>query len=151
MPVSLTARLQQDMQAALRAGDKARLGVLRMALAAIKQREVDSRTTLDDAAVVAVLEKMIKQGRESIQQYHSGDRADLVAKESAEIAVLEQYLPARLDDAELDALIAEAIAATGAAGMKDMGKVMSAIKARAAGRVDMSVAGARVRAALGAA
>jgi uncharacterized protein YqeY len=132
----------------MRAGDKPRVGALRMALAAIKQREVDSRDALDDAGVVAVLEKMIKQGRDALEQFKSGGRADLVAKESAEIALFEQYLPARMSDAELDALIAEVIAATGAQGPKDMGKVMAALKAKAAGRVDMGAANARVRAAL---
>jgi uncharacterized protein len=146
--VSLTAQLQQDTHAAMRAGDKARLGILRMALAAIKQREVDTRTTLDDAAVLAVLEKMIKQGRDALQQYAAGSRTDLVEKESFEIEVLEQYLPARLGDAELDALIAKVIAETGAAGPKDIGKVMNSIKAEAAGRVDMGAVNARVRAAL---
>ena len=132
----------------MRSGDKPRVGALRMALAAIKQREVDTRTTLDDAGVVAVLEKMIKQGRDALEQFKSGGRADLVAKESAEIALFEQYLPARMSDAELDALIAEVIAATAAQGPKDMGKVMAALKAKAAGRVDMGAANARVRAAL---
>lgn len=147
--MSLTARLKEDTNAAMRAGDKPRLSVLRFALAAIKQREVDSRTTLDDAGVVAVLEKLIKQGRESVAQYQSGGRDDLVAKESAEIAILESYLPARLSAADLDALIAEVIRDTGAASVKDMGKVMSAIKTKAAGRVDMSAVNARVRALLG--
>ena len=147
--MSLTARLKEDTNAAMRAGDKPRLSVLRFALAAIKQREVDSRTTLDDAGVVAVLEKLIKQGRESVAQYQSGGRDDLVAKESAEIAILEQYLPARLSAPELDALIADVIRETGAASVKDMGKVMSAIKTKAAGRVDMSAVNARVRALLG--
>jgi uncharacterized protein YqeY len=146
--VSLKARIQQDSHAAMRAGDKPRVGALRMALAAIKQREVDSQTTLDDAGVVAVLEKMIKQGRDALEQFKSGGRADLVAKESAEIALFEQYLPARMSDAELGALIAEVIAATGAQGPKDMGKVMAALKAKAAGRVDMGAVNARVRAAL---
>jgi uncharacterized protein YqeY len=132
----------------MRAGDKARLSVLRMALAAIKQREVDSRTTLDDDAVLAVLEKMIKQGRESVQQYAAGGRDDLVAKESMEIEVLEGYLPPRLGEAELDALIKDVITTTGAASIKDMGKVMNAIKAQAAGRIDMAAANVRVRAAL---
>jgi hypothetical protein len=132
----------------MRAGDKARLGILRMALAAIKQREVDTRTTLDDPAVLAVLEKMIKQGRDSLQQYAAGGRTDLVEKESFEIDVLEHYLPARLGDAELDALIAKVIVETGAAGPKDIGKVMSAVKTRAAGRIDMGVVNARVRAVL---
>jgi uncharacterized protein YqeY len=146
--VSLKARIQQDTHAAMRAGDKPRVGALRMALAAIKQREVDSRAALDDAGVVAVLEKMIKQGRDALEQFKTGGRADLVAKESAEIAIFEQYLPARMSDAELDALVAEVIAATGAQGPKDMGKVMAALKAKAAGRVDMGAANTRVRAAL---
>jgi uncharacterized protein YqeY len=146
--VSLKARIQQDSHAAMRSGDKPRVGALRMVLASIKQREVDSQTTLDDAGVVAVLEKMIKQGRDALEQFKTGGRADLVAKESAEIALFEQYLPARMSDAELDALVAEVIAATGAQGPKDMGKVMAALKAKSAGRVDMGAANARVRAAL---
>ena len=132
----------------MRSGDKPRVSALRMALAAIKQREVDSRAALDDPGVVAVLEKMIKQGHDAVEQFKSGGRADLVAKESAEIAIFELYLPARLGDAELDALIAEVIAATGAKSPKDMGKVMAALKAKAAGRVDMGTVNARVRAAL---
>jgi uncharacterized protein YqeY len=146
--VSLKARIQQDTHAAMRSGDKPRVGALRMALAGIKQREVDSRTTLDDAGVVAVLEKMIKQGRDALAQFKSGGREDLVAKETAEIAIFEQYLPARMSDAELDALIAEVIAATGAQSPKDIGKVMAALKSKAAGRVDMGAVNARVRAAL---
>jgi uncharacterized protein YqeY len=146
--VSLKARIQQDTHAAMRSGDKARVGALRMALAGIKQREVDSQTTLDDAGVVAVLEKMIKQGRDAVEQFKTGGRADLVAKESAEIAIFEHYLPARMSDAEIDALVAEVIAATGAQSPKDMGKVMAALKAKAAGRVDMGAVNARVKAAL---
>jgi uncharacterized protein YqeY len=148
--VSLKARIQQDTHAAMRSGDKPRVGALRMALAGIKQREVDSQTTLDDAGVIAVLEKMIKQGRDALEQFKSGGRADLVAKESAEIAVFEQYLPARMSDAEIDALIAEVIAATGAQGPKDMGKVMAALKAKVQGRADMSAVSARVREVLSA-
>jgi len=144
----LKARIQQDTHAAMRSGDKPRVGALRMVAAAIKQREVDSRTTLDDAGVVAVLEKMIKQGRDALEQFKAGGRADLVAKESAEIALCEQYLPARMSDAELDALVAEVIAATGAQSPKDIGKVMAALKSKAAGRVDMGAVNARVRAAL---
>lgn len=147
--MSLKEKLQQDSQAALRAGEKLRLGVLRMALAGVKQREIDSRAELDDAGTVAVLEKMIKQGRESAQQYETGGRDDLRAKEMAEIEILERYLPARLSDAQLDALIASAMAETGATSVKDMGKVMAAVKAKAAGRVDMAAVNARVRAALG--
>jgi uncharacterized protein YqeY len=117
--------------------------------AAIKQREVDERIALDDAQVTAVLEKMIKQRRESIAAFEKGNRADLVAKESAEIVVLQPYLPAQLSDAELDALIAEAIASTGAASIKDMGKVMSVVKTKAAGKADMGAVGARIKAKLG--
>jgi hypothetical protein len=146
--VSLKARIQQDTHAAMRSGDKPRVGALRMALAGIKQREVDSGAALDDAGVVAVLEKMIKQGRDAMEQFKTGGRADLVAKESAEIAIFEQYMPARMSDAELDALIAQVIAATGAQGPKDIGKVMTAIKAKAAGRIDMGAVNTRVRAAL---
>jgi uncharacterized protein YqeY len=136
------------MQAAMRAGDKARLSVVRMALAGIKQREVDTRRPLDDAGVTAVIERMIKQARDSVEQYRNGGRGDLVAKEEAEIAILETYLPRQLDDEELDALVAEAIDAAGATGPKDIGKVMAVMKARAAGRADMSEVSARVRAAL---
>lgn len=146
--MSLKERLTQDMQAAMRAGDKARLSVVRMALAGIKQREVDTRRPLDDAGVTAVIERMIKQARDSVDQYRDGGRGDLVAKEEAEIAILETYLPRQLNDEELEALVAEAIDAAGATGPKDIGKVMAEIKTRATGRVDMSEVSARVRAAL---
>lgn len=148
--MSLKARLQQDMQDALRAGDKARLGVLRMAVAAIKQREVDSRRPLDDAGVQSVLEKMVKQGRDAQAQYQSGSRADLADKEASEIEVLKAYLPEPISDAELDEMIADIIDETAATSIKDTGRVMAALKARAAGRVDMGDASARVRAALAA-
>ena len=147
--MALKDRITEDMKGAMRAGDKQRLGAIRLALAAIKQREVDERVTLDDAQVLAVLEKMIKQRREAIAQFESGGRADLVAKESAEIKVLQQYLPAQLADAEIDALITEAIAATAAASMKDMGKVMAAVKPKAQGRTDMGALSARIRQRLG--
>jgi uncharacterized protein len=143
--MALKDRITEDMKGAMRAGDKERLATIRLALAAIKQREVDERITLDDAQVLAVLEKMIKQRREAIPQFESGGRADLVAKESAEIRVLQQYLPAQLGDAEIDALIAEAIAATGAVSMKDMGKVMAAVKPKAQGRTDMGALSARIK------
>jgi uncharacterized protein len=143
--MALKDRITEDMKVAMRAGDKERLGTIRLALAAIKQREIDERITLDDGQVLAVLEKMIKQRREAIPQFESGGRADLVAKESAEIKVLQQYLPAQLGDAEIDALIAEAIAATGATSMKDMGKVMAAVKAKAQGRTDMGALSARIK------
>jgi len=143
--MALKERITEDMKTAMRAGEKERLATIRMALAAIKQREVDERISLDDTQVLAVLEKMIKQRREAIAQFDTGGRADLVAKESAEIGVLQAYLPAQLSDAELDALIAEAIAASGAVSMKDMGKVMGVIKPKAQGRADMGAVSARIR------
>jgi len=137
------------MKAAMRAGEKERLGVIRMITAAIKQREVDERISLDDAQVVAVLEKMVKQRRESLVQFQAGNRQDLVDRESAEIELLKTYLPSQLGDAEIDALIADAIAATGAASVKDMGKVMGVIKSKAQGRADMGTVGAKIKAKLG--
>jgi len=137
------------MKTAMRSGEKDRLAVIRLLQAAIKQREVDERITLDDAQVTSVLEKMIKQRKESVVAFEKGGRADLVAKENAEIAVLQPYLPAQLSDAELDALIAEAISSTGAASIKDMGKVMGVVKSKAAGKADMGAVGARIKAKLG--
>jgi hypothetical protein len=133
------------MKSAMRAGEKERLATIRLALAAIKQREIDERITLDDSQVLAVLEKMIKQRREAITQFHSGGRADLVAKETAEIGVLQHYLPAQLSEAELEALIAQAVAASGAASLKDMGKVMALVKPQAQGRADMGAVSARIK------
>ena len=147
--MALKERITEDMKSAMRAGDKDRLGTIRLALAAIKQREVDERVSLDDAQVLAVLEKMIKQRREAIIQFDSGGRADLVAKETAEIAVLQGYLPARMSDADIEALIREAIAATGAVSIKDMGKVMGAVKAKAQGRADLAEVSARIKQTLG--
>jgi uncharacterized protein len=147
--VSLKERITDDMKAAMRAGERERLGVIRMITAAIKQREVDERITLDDAQVLAVLEKMIKQRKESLAQFQAGNRQDLVDKESAEITLLQTYLPAQLSESELDALIAEAVAATGAASVKDMGKVMGIIKQKAQGRADMGAVGAKIKAKLG--
>ena len=146
---SLKGRITDDMKAAMRSGEKERLGVIRMVTAAIKQREVDERISLDDAQVLSVLEKMIKQRKESVAQFQAGNRADLVAKESAEIALLQGYLPSQLSDSELDALIADAIAATGAVSIKDMGKVMGIIKGKAQGRADMAAVGAKIKAKLG--
>ena len=131
--MALRERITEDMKSAMRAGAKERLAAIRLALAAIKQREVDERITLDDSQVLAVLDKMIKQRREAITQFESGGRADLVARETAEIAVLQGYLPAQMSEAEVDALIAEAITATGAASVKDMGKVMKAVMVKLAG------------------
>ncbi len=133
----------------MRAGEKDRLGVIRMITSAIKQREVDERISLDDAQVLSVLEKMIKQRRESLVQFQAGNRPDLVAKESAEIVLLQSYMPSQLSDGEIDALIADAVSATGAASLKDMGKVMGIIKAKAQGRADMAVVGAKIKAKLG--
>jgi uncharacterized protein len=146
--MSLKARIQDEMKAAMRSGEKDRLATIRLVLAAIKQREVDERIELDDAQVIVTLEKMAKQRRESIVQFEAGGRADLVAKEKAELAVITAYLPQALSPAELDALIDESIAATGAASIKDMGKVMNAIKTKAAGRADMGAVGARIKARL---
>jgi len=148
--MTLKERINEDMKTAMRSGEKDRLAVIRLLQAAIKQREVDERIALDDAQVMAVLEKMIKQRKESIVAFEKGGRADLVAKETNEIAVLQPYLPAQLSDAELDALVAEAIATTGAASIKDMGKVMGVVKAKAAGKADMGAVGARIKAKLGA-
>ena len=147
--MALTERITEDMKTAMRAGDKERLGTVRLLLAAIKQREVDERITLDDGQVVAVIEKMIKQRREAIGHFESGGRSDLVAKETAEIGVLQAYLPVQLTPAEIDALIAEAIAATGAASVKDMGKVMGFVKPKAQGRADMGALSARIKQKLG--
>jgi uncharacterized protein YqeY len=147
--MALKDRITEDMKSAMRAGEKERLGTIRLALAAIKQREVDERISLDDTQVLAVLEKMIKQRREAITQFQSGGRADLVAKESAEISVLQQYLPAQMSEAEIDTLIQEAIRSTGAASVKDMGKVMAVVKPKAQGRADMGALSARIKQKLG--
>ena len=143
--MALKERITEDMKSAMRAAEKERLATIRLILAAIKQREVDERITLDDTQVLAVLEKMIKQRREAITQFEAGARADLVAKESAEIAVLQGYLPAQMTPAEIDSLISEAIAASGATSIKDMGKVMAAVKPRAQGRADMGAISARIK------
>jgi uncharacterized protein YqeY len=148
--MTLKTRIADDVKAAMKAREAQRLGALRLLAAAIKQREVDERIELDDAQVVGVIEKMIKQRRDSIQQYESGGRADLAAQERFEIQVLAAYLPQQADDAEIDAAIAAAVAATGAKGMADMGKVMAQVKSKLAGRADMGAVSARVKAKLGA-
>ena len=148
--MTLKERITEDMKTAMRSGEKDRLAVIRLLQAAIKQREVDERIMLDDVQVTSVLEKMIKQRKESIVAFEKGARADLVAKETAEIAVLQPYLPAPLSESEIDALIAEAISSTGAASIKDMGKVMGVVKSKAAGKADMGAVGARIKAKLGA-
>jgi hypothetical protein len=147
--MALKERVTEDMKTAMRAGEKERLSTIRLLLAAIKQREVDERIRLDDGQVLAVIEKMIKQRREAISQFEAGGRADLVAKENAEVALLQAYLPAQLTPTEIDALIAEAIAATGAASIKDMGKVMGFVKGKAQGRADMGALSARIKQKLG--
>ena len=144
----LKQTLTDDMKTALKAGDKSRLAVIRMALAAIKQREVDERIELDDAATLAVIEKMVKQRRESISQYEKGNRPELAAAEAAEIEVLEVYLPEPMGEDELAAIIEAAIAETGAESMRDMGKVMGKVKAAAAGRADMGKVSATIKARL---
>ena len=136
------------MKAAMRSGEKERLGVIRMITAAIKQREVDERISLDDTQVLSVLEKMLKQRKESLVQFQAGNRQDLVDKEAAEITLLQGYLPSQLSDTEIDALIQEAVTATGAASIKDMGKVMGLIKGKAQGRADMAAVGAKIKARL---
>jgi uncharacterized protein YqeY len=147
--MTLKERITEDMKTAMRSGEKDRLAVIRLLQAAIKQREVDERITLDDAQVTSVLEKMIKQRKESIVAFEKGARADLVAKETAEIAILVPYLPEQMSEADLDALIADAIKSTGAASIKDMGKVMGIVKSKAAGKADMGAVGARIKAKLG--
>jgi uncharacterized protein YqeY len=147
--VSLKERITDDMKAAMRAGEKERLGVIRMINAAIKQREVDERISLDEAQVLSVLEKMIKQRKESVVQFQAGNRPDLVEKEAAEINLLQSYMPSQLSAGEIDALIAGAIAAAGATSIKDMGKVMGIVKGKAQGRADMAAVGAKIKAKLG--
>ena len=147
--MTLKERLTEDMKSAMKGAEKQRLSTIRMAQAAIKQREVDERITLDDAQVLAVLEKMIKQRKESIVQFEQGGRADLAAQERAEIELLQTYMPAQLSPAELDTLIRDAIAASGAVSVKEMGKVMGIVKSKAAGRADMGAVSARIKAALG--
>ena len=147
--MSLKERITEDMKSAMRAAQKERLGTVRMILAGIKQREVDERVTLDDSQVLAVIDKMVKQRKESIAQFETGGRADLVAKEQAEIALLQEYLPTQLSPAEIEALISAAIAKTGAASIKDMGKVMGALKSELAGRADMGAVSARIKQKLG--
>ncbi len=147
--MALKDRIKADMVDAMRAKDPAKLGALRLLSAAIQRREVDERITLDDAQVTAVIEKLLKQSRESIEQYEKGGRPELAAKERAEAAYWQAYMPQPLSDAEIDALISETIAATGAASVKDMGKVMGALKPKLAGRADMGQVGAKIKSRLG--
>lgn len=135
--MSLKAQLTEDMKTAMKAGEKDRLAVIRLVNSAIKQREVDERIVLDDAQVLAVLEKMIKQRRDSVSQFEAAGREDLAAVERAEIAVIQTYMPAPLSEAEVEAAVLASIAESGAAGPQDMGKVMAVLKPRIAGRADM--------------
>ena len=143
--MSLKQRLTDDMKAAMKGGDKDTLGVIRLINAAIKQKEVDERVELDDAAVLAVLDKMVKQRKDSVSQYEGAGREDLAAVERAEIAVIERYLPAKLDEAAILAAIDAAIAQTGAAGPADMGKLMGVLKPQLAGQADMGQVSALVK------
>jgi hypothetical protein len=147
--MSLKDRIQDDMKAAMRAKEKERLGAIRLILAAIKQREVDERIVRSDSQVLSVLEKMIKQRRESLAQYQSASRDDLAAQEAFEIKLIQSYLPAPLSETEIDTLIADAITATGAQSVRDMGKVMALIRDQAQGRADMAAVSARVKARFG--
>jgi len=144
----LKAKITEDMKAAMRAQQKERLATIRLIQAAIKQKEVDDRIELDDAQVLAVLDKMVKQRRESIAQFEKASRDDLIAKEQSELEVIKDYLPEALSEEEVDAMIAEAIAATGAAEMKDMGKVMGQLKDKLQGRADMGAVSAKIKAKL---
>lgn len=148
--MSLKNRLSEDMKSALRAKETERLSLLRMTISAVKQRELDEKIELDDAGVLAVIEKMVKQRRDAEQQYRDADRAELADAEAAEIAVLETYLPTQLSEAELDAMITAAINETGAESMRDMGSVMGALKPRIQGQADMSAVSDMVKAKLGA-
>lgn len=148
--MSLKQRLTDDMKAAMKAGDKPRLEVIRLVNAAIKQREVDERIVLDDPQVLAVLEKMIKQRRDSVAQYDAAGRTDLADRERFEIGVVEAYLPAQLSDEEIAAIIDAAIASTGATGPKDMGRVVAEVKAKAAGRADMGKVSQQIKGKLAA-
>ncbi len=145
----LKAQIQADMKTAMKAGDKTRLGVIRLILAAVKQREVDERIELDDAQVLAVLDKMVKQRRDSIDQYSAAGREDLADVERFEISVIQGYLPAALSDAEIAGLVDEAVSASGATAMSDMGKVMGHLRPKVQGRADMGAVSALVKQRLG--
>ncbi|HET9112705.1 MAG TPA: GatB/YqeY domain-containing protein [Burkholderiales bacterium] len=146
--MSLKARITEDMKSAMRAKDARRLGAIRLLLAAVKQREVDERIELDDAQIIAVIDKMLKQRRDSISQYEAAGRQELADIEHFEIGVLQEYMPAAASDEEIDVLIEQAVTETGAAGVKDMGKVMAMIKSELAGRADMALVSGRIKARL---
>jgi uncharacterized protein YqeY len=147
--VSLKQRIQEDMKTAMKAGEKVRLGVIRLILAAIKQLEVDGRIVLDDAQVTSVLDKMLKQRRDSIAQYTAAGRTDLADVESAEVVIIQEYMPQALTDVEIEALVEQAVAETGATSTADMGKVMALLKPKMQGRVDMGAVSVRIKARLG--
>jgi uncharacterized protein YqeY len=147
--VSLKQRIQEDMKTAMKSGEKDRLGVIRLILSAIKQIEVDQRIVLDDAQVVNVLDKMLKQRRDSISQYTAAGRTDLADVESAEVVIIQEYMPQAMSDEEIETLIGQAIADTGASAMSDMGKVMALLKPVMQGRADMGAVSARIKARLG--
>ena len=146
--MSLKQQITEDMKAAMRAKESARLGTIRLLTAAIKQKEVDERIEVNDSQIVAIIEKMIKQRKDSISQFEAGARQDLADLEKAEVVVLSAYMPASLSDAEIQAEVAAAVAAAGAAGPQDMGKVMAVLKPKLAGRADMTAVSGLVKAAL---
>jgi uncharacterized protein YqeY len=148
MAISLKAELTEDMKSAMKAGEKDRLKVVRLLLSDIKQVEVDTRQELDDVALLSIIEKAVKQRRDSIEQFNNGGREDLSAIEQAELEVIQTYLPEQLSDDEIASLVDEVIAATGAESVRDMGKVMGTIKSKAAGKADMGAVGAMVKARL---
>jgi len=145
----MRAKISEDLKAAMKAGDKQRVGTLRLINAAIQSAEIEAKKPIDDAAVLAVMTKMVKQRRDSIEQYTNGGRPDLAAVEQAEIAIIEAYLPKQMDDSAVAAAVAAAIAETGAASVKDMGKVMGVLKTKYAGQMDFQKASAAVKGALG--
>ena len=147
--MALKEQITSDMKESMKSGAKDRLGVIRLILAALKQKEVDERIVLDDAQVLAILDKMLKQRRESVVQFTQGNRKDLADKEEAEIKIIQAYMPAQLSDAELDKLVAAAVTESGAASVKDMGKVMGLLKPKVAGKADMSAVSAKIKAKLG--
>ena len=147
--MSLKQQITEDMKAAMRAKEAQRLGAIRLLLAAMKQREVDERIELSDEQVVAIIEKMLKQRRDSISQFEAAGRQDLADNEKFEVAVLQGYMPQALSDAEVDALVAAAVTSSGAAGVKDMGKVMAVVKPQVAGRADMGKISALIKSKLG--
>jgi uncharacterized protein YqeY len=146
--MSLKDQITEDMKNAMRAKDTARLGTIRLLLAAVKQKEVDERIELDDGAVVTIIEKLIKQRKDSISQFQAAKRDDLVAIENAELIVLQAYMPEQMSEAEVAAVVAKAVAEVGASGPQDMGKVMGLVKSQLAGKADMGVVSAQVKAAL---